>query len=103
MEQSFSDPKTALTQAVTLSHPLADILIRLTADASDITVRAVLEQEVQREGKLIAFFSRHLCPPERKYRADYGPGNTPLQVFSGGLRSGMHRPQAAHLRLCQGG
>ena len=67
MHQSFLDTKTALTQAVMLSHPEADAPIQLTVDASDIMVGAEYEEDIQSKWKPIAFFSRHLHQSERKY------------------------------------
>ena len=101
MHQFFSDTKTALAQAVTLSHMQADTCIQLTVDASDIVIGVMLEHEVQSEWNPIAFFSRHIHSSERKYSAfDRDLLAVDLAIRSGFC--GTHRPQAAHLCLRQG-
>ena len=41
----------------------------LTVDASDIAVGAVLQQKISENRNPLAFFSKQLRPPERKYSA----------------------------------
>ena len=50
-----------------LVHPGHEAPTSLTVDASDVAVGAVLEQLIDGVCKPLAFFSRQLCPPERKY------------------------------------
>lgn len=52
-----------------LSHPRPDAVLALLTDASDIGVGASLEQRTPKGWQPIAFFSRQLKPPERKYSA----------------------------------
>ena len=50
-----------------LVHPHLEAPIALTVDASDIAVGGVLEQLIGGNWLPLAFFSRQLRPPERKY------------------------------------
>ena len=46
MDTAFNKSKQALVDATMLTHPHADVPIALTVDASDVTVGAVLEQQI---------------------------------------------------------
>ena len=50
-----------------LHHPQTGAPTALTTDASDTAVGAVLEQKQEKHWKHLAFFSRQLRAPERKY------------------------------------
>ena len=52
-----------------LVHPCNNAPIALTVDASDRAVGAVLQQFANASWQPLAFFSRHLRPPECKYSA----------------------------------
>lgn len=67
--QTFNSSKTALENAVMLQHPRINVPVALTTDASDVAVGAALEQLVDGEWQPLAFFSKQLRPPERKYSA----------------------------------
>ena len=69
MTKAFEDTKTALAKAALLTHPRRDAPISTTSDASDEAVGAVLEQFVDGAWVPLAFFSKKLRPPERKYSA----------------------------------
>lgn len=69
MEASFTKSKEVLANATMLVHPQGNAPTSLTVDASDIAVGAVLEQHIQGSWKPLAFFSRQLRPPEKKYSA----------------------------------
>jgi hypothetical protein len=69
MMRAFSDTKTALAAATLLSHPHANAPTALTVDASDTALGGVLEQQQDGLWRPLAFFSRQLRPPERKYSA----------------------------------
>jgi transposase InsO family protein len=69
MTRAFSDTKTALAAATLLSHPHANAPTALTVDASDTALGGVLEQQQDGLWRPLAFFSRQLRPPERKYSA----------------------------------
>ena len=67
---AFEKTKEALAAATMLVHPQGEAPTALTVDASGIAVgAAVLEQLVAGSWKPLAFFSRQLRPPERKYSA----------------------------------
>ena len=67
MNIAFVKAKEALAGATMLVHPNANALTALTVDASDQAVGGVLEQFIDDSWKPLAFFSRRLRPPERKY------------------------------------
>ena len=69
MVKAFQDTKKALTEATLLTHPHHDAPISLTVDAPDQAVGAVLQQLVHGIWEPLAFFSKKLRPPERKYSA----------------------------------
>ena len=69
MVNAFQDSKTALADATMLTHPRRNAPTSLTVDASDLAVGAVLQQLVHGVWKPLAFFSKQLRPPERKYSA----------------------------------
>ena len=67
MTAAFSAAKKALSDATLLAHPILDAPTTLTVDASDLAVGGVLEQLVNNEWQPLAFFSRQLQPPQRRY------------------------------------
>ena len=69
MVTAFQDSKTALADVTMLTHPRRNAPTSLTVDASDLAVGAVLQQLVHGVWKPLAFFSKQLRPPERKYSA----------------------------------
>lgn len=69
MEKAFSDTKSAMAQATMLTHPVQDAPISLVTDASDVAVGAILQQRVNDQWTPLAFFSKQLRDPERKYSA----------------------------------
>ena len=69
MVKAFQDTKKALAEATLLTHPHHDAPTSLTADASEQAVGAVLQQSVNGVWVPLAFFSKKLRPPERKYSA----------------------------------
>ena len=66
MVKAFQNTKKALAETNLLTHVRHDALTPLTADASDRAVGAVLQQFVKEH---LAFFSKNLRPPEKKYSA----------------------------------
>ena len=56
-----------MAKATLLAHPAPDAPISITTDASDYAVGGVHEQWVKGAWQPLAFFSRQLRPPERKY------------------------------------
>ena len=69
MVKAFQDTKKALAEATLLTHPHHDAPTSLTADASEQAVGAVLQQSVNGVWVPLAFLSKKLRPPERKYSA----------------------------------
>ena len=69
LSDAFSNAKRILADATMLSHPVPGARIALTVDASNVAVGAALEQLVGDAWRPLAFFSRHLRPPEQKYSA----------------------------------
>ena len=69
MTATFSTAKKALADATMLAHLLLDAPTALTVDASDLAIGGVLEQRIDNEWQLLAFFSRQLQPPQRRYSA----------------------------------
>ena len=69
MTTAFQDTKKSLAEATLLAHPHPDAPTSLTTDASDMAIGAVLQQRVDDMWVPLAFFSKKLRPPERKYSA----------------------------------
>ena len=66
-DRAFEAAKTALVESATLSFPVPRAPLVITTDASNVAVGAVLEQIVDGQPRPLAFFSRKLRKPERKY------------------------------------
>ncbi|XP_055497644.1 uncharacterized protein LOC129700884 [Leucoraja erinacea] len=66
---TFDGAKEALAKATLLVHPQATASTALIVEASDTAVGGVLEQLIDGRWQLLAYFSRHLRPPERSYSA----------------------------------
>ena len=69
MVAAFHNTKKALADATLLAHPARNAPVALTADASDWAIGAVLEQFVDGGWQPLAFFSKKLRSPEKKYSA----------------------------------
>ena len=69
MMKAFQDTKGTLVEATLLNHPHHDVPTSLTADTSDRAVDALLQQFVNGTWEPLAFFSKKLRLPERKYSA----------------------------------
>ena len=67
LQHAFDDTKTAISNAVCLSHPDPSAPIKLTTDASDVAMGAELAQQLSGTWQPVAFFSRKLSPTQRKY------------------------------------
>ena len=95
--KAFEDAKSALAGATMLTHPRCTTPTSLTVDASDLAVGAVLQQLVHGVWQPLAFFSKQLRPPERKYSA-FDRELLALYILPRG--SGIccvHRPQTPHV------
>jgi hypothetical protein len=66
-EAAFVAAKAALVAAVPLCHPAPNAVLSLSVDASDSHVGGVLQQQVGKGWKPLAFFSKKLAPAEIKY------------------------------------
>lgn len=69
MIKAFDDSKISLANASMLAHPQPDAPIALTSDASDRAIGAVFEQYIDGVWQPLAFFSKRLRPPEKRYSA----------------------------------
>ena len=71
MVRSFTEAKKALAATTMLRHPRPGAEIAMTSDASGEAVGAVLQQRAREGGawEPLAYFSKKLRPPERKYSA----------------------------------
>jgi hypothetical protein len=66
-DAAFVAAKAALVAAVPLCHPAPNAVLSLSVDASDSHVGGVLQQQVGKSWKPLAFFSKKLAPAEVKY------------------------------------
>lgn len=63
----FDVCRQALADTARLAHLRSDAVLRLSTDASNIAVGAVLEQKVNDLWQPLGFFSKKLSPAEQKY------------------------------------
>lgn len=63
----FDACRRALAATTQLAHLRPDSALRLSTDASNIAVGAVLEQRVDNQWQPLGFFSKKLSPAEQKY------------------------------------
>ena len=66
-EAAFIRVKEALADVTLLVHPQSDAPTCLIADASDVAVGAVLQQQIHSVWSLLAYFSWKLSPAETRY------------------------------------
>lgn len=64
---AFKDCKLSISQATLLTHPDPDAELAIQTDASDVAIGAVLQQKKGNKWQPMAFFSRKLSQPQRKY------------------------------------
>ncbi|CAI6373536.1 unnamed protein product [Macrosiphum euphorbiae] len=67
--EAFSAGREAFVTSALLVHPHHDAPLRLTTDASNIAIGAVLEQSVNNEWQPLGFFSRKLSGAQTRYSA----------------------------------
>lgn len=67
LNESFNKVKTAMSNAILLTHPTENGKISLVTDASDTAVGSVLQQHDGTSWKPLAFFSKKLTPTESRY------------------------------------
>jgi hypothetical protein len=68
-ETAFATAKTDLANATLLAHPSAIAETRVSTDASDFAMGAVLEQRIDNIWKPLSFFSRKFTASQKKYSA----------------------------------
>lgn len=66
-EEAFIQCKNELSSVVLLAHPSENASLRLTTDASDTVMGAVLEQEVRCNWRPLGFFSKKFTSTQRRY------------------------------------
>jgi len=66
-EKAFQQVKELVAGAALLSFPVENAPTRLCTDASDFAVGAVIEQRIQGSWRPLAFFSKALREPEKRY------------------------------------
>ncbi|GFT13166.1 retrovirus-related Pol polyprotein from transposon 17.6 [Nephila pilipes] len=66
---AFEKCKKDLAEATVLYHPAANALLAIVVDALHSAVGAGLHQQVPKGWQLLAFFSKTLSPPQRRYSA----------------------------------
>ena len=64
---AFETVVETLAQATLLFHPKSDAPLSIATDASEVAVGAVLQQYVDGHWQPLAYFSKALKPPERRY------------------------------------
>ena len=64
---SFENMRRELNSISTLGHPVPEVPLSLTVDASDSSIGSVLQHVVKGRTQPVAFFSCQLKPAERRY------------------------------------
>ena len=67
LQKSFEAIKLALATATMLHHPDPSLALALTTDASDVAVGGVVEQRGPKGWEPLAFFSKKLEEPQKKW------------------------------------
>lgn len=65
--QAFEECKKSLSNYTLLAHPDPNAELSIATDASDVAIGAVLQQKKNGNWEPLAFFSKKLAPPQRKY------------------------------------
>lgn len=68
-EQAFQSAKQILSKSVLLAHPRKSAEFCIVTDASDFAIGAVLQQKSEKGWEPLAFFSKKLTDPQRRYSA----------------------------------
>lgn len=66
-EQAFEKCRQSILDATTLTHPIHSAPLRLYTDASNSSIGAVLQQQVNNVWKPLAFFSKTMSETQRRY------------------------------------
>ena len=67
MNSAYAEGISPLLDATLLAHPYLDETLSVNSNASDIYVGAWLDHCVNGHWQLVAFFTKQLRNPERKY------------------------------------
>jgi len=67
MRKAFESCRAALADTAELAHPLPSVPLRLSTDASNTAVGAVLEQLSDKGWQPLGFYSKKLSETEKKY------------------------------------
>lgn len=93
--KAFEDCKDSLCKATLLSHPDAQAKLGVVTDASDVAIGAVLQQFKNGTWQPLAFFSRKLCPSQKKY----SPYDRELLAIYESIRYFRHMLEATHFTV----
>jgi transposase InsO family protein len=93
--KAFEDCKDSLCKATLLAHPDPKAKLALVTDASDQAIGAVLQQLVGEHWQPLAFFSRKLSLPQRKY----SPYDRELLAIYESIRYFRHWLEASHFTI----
>ena len=96
-QAAFDKIRTMIGSAVLLAHPVVGAELRLTTDASDHGIGAVLEQLVDAVWRPLGFFSRRLTPAER----NYSTYDRELTACASGIRHFRHYSNALPFRYAR--
>ena len=69
LKHAFVELKNALADAAMLAHPIVGAKLSINVDSSDYAIGAVLQQSVNESWQSLAFFTKSLSAPQRKYSA----------------------------------
>lgn len=90
MLTAFTDCKSAISKATMLAHPDPDAELAIYTDASDTGIGAVLQQKSGTDWQPLAFFSRSLKSPQKKY----SPYDRELMAIYQAIRYFRHMVEA---------
>lgn len=89
---AFNKCKESLCNAALLAHPDCHAKLALVTDASDTALGAVLQQHKYNAWQPLAFFSRQLSPPQKKY----SPYDRELLAIYEAIKYFKHMLEARH-------
>lgn len=90
MLDAFEACKSAMSKATMLAHPNPDAELSIFTDASDTAIGAVLQQRIGDNWEPLAFFSRRLKSPQKKY----SPYDRELLAIYDAIRHFRHMVEA---------
>ena len=66
-KQAFIDIKQTLADIACLAHPFENAVLSLRTDASNVSIGAILEQEVDGNAEVLGYFSKTMSDVQRYY------------------------------------